>query len=183
MPTGAGESRQLTHSQVSHLDARFFPDGRIFAVGNEPGHRERTYLLDMQGHEAPLTPEGVQAIAVSPDNKFLLTRNDDFTTVQLFPLDGSAPRSLPQFQKGDRPFDFTLDGTAVLTRRRNGRGASEVWRVVVNGDHRTLLRSISLSEPAAITNGVSAHMSRDQKNYAYIFARHLSAEYIVQGLH
>ncbi|HZC66466.1 MAG TPA: protein kinase, partial [Candidatus Dormibacteraeota bacterium] len=183
LPTGAGESRQLTHSQVSHLDARFFPDGRIFAVGNEPGHRERTYLLDMQGHEAPLTPEGVQAIAVSPDNKFLLTRNDDFTAVQLFPLDGSAPRSLPQFQKGDRPFDFTQDGAAILTRRNTSQGAAEVWRVDLNGTHRTLLRSISLSEPVSITDRLAISMSRDGKNYAYRYARHLSAEYIVQGLH
>ena len=183
LPTGAGEPRQLTHSKVEHLDARFFPDGRIFSVGNEAGHRERTYLIDLQGNESPITPEGVRGICATSDSKTLLTANDDYTAFQLFPLDGSAPRPLSQLQKGDRPFDFTSDEHAILVRRVNAQGAGEVWRVDLAGTSRTLLRSISLSEVSSVTGRPYVVLSRDAKNYAYRYNRKVSSEYIIQGLH
>ena len=183
LPTGAGEPRQLTHSKIEHLDARFFPDGRIFAVGNEPGHRERTYLVDLQGNESPITPEGVRALVPGPDNKSLLTTNDDITEFQIFYLDGRSPRPLPQLQKGDRPYNFTLDGTAILLSRNGPQGVSEVWRADLNGANRTLVRTISLSEVSSITGRPLAITSRDTKNYAYRYTRKISSEYIVQGLH
>jgi dipeptidyl aminopeptidase/acylaminoacyl peptidase len=183
LPTGAGEPRQLTHSKVEHLDARFFPDGRIFSVGNEAGHRERTYLIDLQGNESPITPEGVRGICATSDSKTLLTANDDYTAFQLFPLDGSAPHPLSQLQKGDRPFDFTSDEHALLVRRANAQGAGEVWRVDLAGTSRTLLRSISLSEVSSVTGRPYVVLSRDAKNYAYRYNRKVSSEYIIQGLH
>jgi len=184
LPTGAGESRQLTHSKVEHLDAHFFPDGRIFSVGNEPGHRIRTYLVDPEGHESPLTPEGVRALAAAPDDHTLLTTNDDTSAFQLFPLDGGQPRPFPQLQKGDRPFDFTSDGTAILLRRDAPQGATEIWRVDLHGTQRTLIHSISLSEASSITGRpIGTISSRDGKNYAYRYTRKISSEYIIEGLH
>src|SRR5271165_1956218 len=182
LPTGAGEPRQLTHSKVEHLNARWFPDGRIFCVGNEPGHRERTFLIDLQGNETPLTPEGVRAIAATSDSKELLTSNDDGTQFQMFPLDGSPPRALSQLQNGDRPYDFTPDDAAVLVRRNGAEGAAEIWRVELAGNKRTLLRTISLSEVSSTTSRPFAITSRDGKSYAYRYARKISAEYVVEGL-
>jgi serine/threonine protein kinase len=182
LPTGAGEPRQLTHSKVDHLDARWFPDGRIYSVGNEPGHPERTYLIDLKGNETPLTPEGMRGLAATSGSKQLLTANLDFTQFQLFPLDGSAPRPLPQLQKGDRPFDFTVDDGAVLVRRNSPTGAAEIWRVDLNGTNRTLLHSIALSEVSSITGRPFAVSSRDGKSYAYRYFRKISAEYVVEGL-
>jgi serine/threonine protein kinase/Tol biopolymer transport system component len=183
LPTGAGEPRQLTHSKVEHLDARWFPDGRIFSVGNESGHRERTYLIDLQGNESPLTPEGVRAICATSDSKTLLTSNDDYSRFQLFPLDGGAARPLSQLQKGDRPFDFTSDDQALLVRHSGPQGAGEIWRVELATPKRTLLRSISLSEVSSVTGRPYPISSRDGKNYAYRYVRKISAEYIIQGLH
>jgi serine/threonine protein kinase/Tol biopolymer transport system component len=182
LPTGAGEPRQITHSKVEHLDARFFPDGRIFSVGNEAGHRERTYLIDLQGNESPITPEGIRGICATSDSKTLLTANDDYTAFQLFPLDGSAPRPLPQLQKGDRPFDFTSDEHAILVRRVNSQGGGEIWRVDLAGTSRTLLRSITLSEVSSVTGRPYVVCSRDGKNYAYRYNRKISSEYIIEGL-
>ncbi len=75
LPTGAGEARQITHSQINHLTARWLPDGRFISVGSEPGHSERTFLVDLNGKETPITPEGFIARAVSPDGKQLLVMN------------------------------------------------------------------------------------------------------------
>ena len=64
VPTGAGESRQLTHDAISYGSARFLPDGkRLLASGVESGHGARDYLIDLNsGDSKPITPEGVSGV-------------------------------------------------------------------------------------------------------------------------
>jgi serine/threonine protein kinase/Tol biopolymer transport system component len=183
LPVGAGEPRQLTHSKVSHLDARFLPDGRVFSVGNEPGHPERTYVIDPNGNETAITPEGIRGTAITTSGKLLLTVNSDGSEYQLFPLDGGPPRNIAQLQKGDRPFDFTSDDTALLVRRNGPLDSVEVWRVELAGSQRTLLHTFSLSEVSSIAGRPAVIVSRNGKNYAYRYFRKISAEYVIEGLH
>ncbi len=182
LPTGAGEPRQLTHTNVTHLGARWLPDGRIATVGNEPGHRERTFLVDLKGNESPLTPEGVRGIAASPDGKRLLTFNADASEYELFPMDGGAVQKITQFQKGDGPFDFTADGAGVFVRRGGPNREVEIWRVELASGKRTLLRTITPGEVPAITVALSAIVSPDGKSYAMTYVRELSTEFVVEGL-
>ncbi len=86
-------------------------------------------------------------------------------------------------QKGDRPFDFTLDDVALLVRRNGTQGAAEIWRVELAGSKRTLLRTIPLPEVPSITSGLGVTVSRDDKNFAYSYSRRMSTEYVVEGLH
>jgi eukaryotic-like serine/threonine-protein kinase len=181
LPTGTGEPRQLTHSQTTHLGARWLGDGRIVSVGSEPGHPERTFLLDLNGNETPITPEGVRAIAATSDGKYLLTVSES-GQFQLFPVDGGQPQFFPQLSKDDRPFDFTSDDAAVLVRRAGRDGSLEIWRVERVGDKRTLLRSIPLPGVRAVTTGLNAISSRDGKNFAYQYHPAISTEYLVQGI-
>ena len=183
LPTGAGEPRQITHSKLEHLTARWLPDGRIFCTCNEAGHPERTYLIDTSGNETPLTPEGIVAIAATSDGKRLLVSDVAKTKFQLFALDGGSPQSLPQLQSGDAPIDFTSDDSAILLRRPGRDGATEIWRVELPGGKRTLLRTFTLPEGPALTNGLSATVSRDGKSYAYEYHPVVSTEYVVEGLH
>jgi eukaryotic-like serine/threonine-protein kinase len=183
LPTGTGEPRQLTHSRINHTRARWLRDGRIFSVGSEPGHQERTYLLDLSGKETPITPEGVRALAATADGKHLLTANPEFSEFQLFPLDGGQPRTLPQLQKSDRPIDFTPDDAAILVRRQGRDGAVEIWRVDLAGAKRTLLHTIALPGVPSLANGLNVTVSRDGKSYAYEYHPVISTEYLVTGLH
>jgi Tol biopolymer transport system component len=182
LPTGAGEPRQLTHTNVTHLDARWLPDGRIAVSGNEPGHRERTFLVDLKGNESPLTPEGTRGIAVSPDGKRLLIFNADASEYELFPMDGGAVQKVTQLQKGDAAFDFTADGAGIYVRRRGPNREVEVWRVDLANGKRTLLRTITPGEVPAITVAVNAIVSPDGKSFAMTYVRELSTEFVVEGL-
>lgn len=183
LPTGTGEPRQLTHSKINHTSARWLRDGQIFSVGSEPGHQERTYLLDLSGKETPITPEGVRALAATEDGKHLLTANAELSEFQLFPLDGGHPRTLPQLQKNDRPIDFTSDDAAILVRRPGRDGAIEIWRVELVGAKRTLLHTITLPGIPSISNGLNVTVSRDGKSYAYQYHPVISTEYLMEGLH
>jgi eukaryotic-like serine/threonine-protein kinase len=69
VPTGAGESRQLTHDARSYDAVRWLPDGkRLLAVGIEAGHGARDYLIDLSnGNAKPITPDGIAGVQLSPD--------------------------------------------------------------------------------------------------------------------
>jgi eukaryotic-like serine/threonine-protein kinase len=182
LPTGSGEPRQLTHSNVNHLGAGWLPDNRLFAVGHEPNHRERTYLVDLNGNEKPLTPEGVRAIVATPDGKRLLVRNQDTSDFALFPMDGGQEEKVPQLQAGDRPFNFSPDGAAIFFYRFGQSVSIEIWRVELSSGKRTLLRTITPGEVPATTIASAAIVSRDGKNFAYEYVTYSSTEYVVTGL-
>jgi serine/threonine protein kinase/Tol biopolymer transport system component len=182
LPTGTGEPRQLTHSKINHLSARWLPDGRIFSVGNEPSHPVRTFLIDLQGNETPLTPEGVRALAATTDGKRLLTVNAEHSQFQLFPLDSGQPQTLPQLQPSDRPIDFTSDDAAILLAHDGRDGSVEIWRVDLASAKRTLLHTVAIPGAPAITNGLSVTVSRDGQSYAYQYHPVTSTEYLVEGL-
>jgi dipeptidyl aminopeptidase/acylaminoacyl peptidase len=164
------------------LYGRWLPDGRIICDGNETGHPERTYLVDMNGNEKPLTPEGILARAVTTDGKNLIVSDFDSTQFQLFPVDGGQPRPLPQLQKGDTPQDFSSDDKAILLRRSGKDGAIEIWRLELATGKRTLLRSLSAPGARAVARGLNVVSSRDEKSYAYTYHPAISTEYLVQGI-
>ena len=182
LPTGAGEQRQLTHSKINHDRARWLADGRIVAIGNESGHAERTYLIDQSGNETPITDEGVIAGAATNDGKRLLVRLGP-GVFQIMPITGGAGQPVTQLQKGDVPIDFTPDDTGFIVVRYPRQLTAEIWRVELSGGKRTLLHTIELSEAPSATTALGATASRDGKNYAYVFGRQMSTEYVVEGLH
>jgi Tol biopolymer transport system component len=182
LPTGAGESRQLTHSNISHLYARWLPDGRIICVANELGHPERTFLIDMNGNEKPITAEGVTARVVTSDGKNIITRTAGSTEFQLVPIDGGEPRALTQLQKDDVPLDFTPDDKAVLVRKSQPDGSQEIWRVELATGKHTLLRKVMPPEVRAGSRGFGVIAARDEKSYAYTYHLAMSTEYLVEGI-
>ncbi len=96
VPTGAGESRQLTHDAVSYGGARFLPDGkRLLAAGIEAGHGARDYLIDVSsGDSKPITPEGIAGTQLSPDGSSTAVLGPD-GKLGIWPLDGSGLRPIP----------------------------------------------------------------------------------------
>lgn len=182
LPTGAGESRQLTHSNISHTAARWLPDGRIICVGNEIGHPERTFLIDMNGNEKPITPEGVTARVVTSDGKNMIIRATGSTEFQMVPVDGGAAKPLPQLQKDDWPQDFTPDDKALLLRKFLPDGSVEIWQVDLTTGKRTLLHTVVAPGVRAAARGLNAIAARDGKSYAYTYHLAISTEYLVEGI-
>jgi eukaryotic-like serine/threonine-protein kinase len=181
LPTGAGESRQLTHSNISHLAARWLPDGRIICVGNEIGHAERAFLIDMNGNERPITPEGVRARVVTNDGKNMIISDAD-GKFQFMPIDGGEPKPFVQFEKNETPLDFAPDDKAVLLRKSQPDGSQELWRLELATGKRSLLHKIVPPEIRAGSRGFSVISARDEKSYAYIHHLAISTEYLVEGI-
>ena len=97
VPTGAGETRQLTHDNISYDSVRYLPDGKqLLASGIEAGHGARDYLIDLNnGNAKPITPEGIAGTELSPDGRKAAVLGPDGKW-GIWPLDGGAVRPIPQ---------------------------------------------------------------------------------------
>jgi dipeptidyl aminopeptidase/acylaminoacyl peptidase len=182
LPTGTGEARQLTHTSVDHTAAEWFPDGkRIAVVGTEgAGHQPRTYLVDLNGNEAPLTPEGLTGTLVTPDRRFVLVSNTT-RQWQFFPVDGGAPHPATGVQPDDTPLRFALDGRTLYVARR-GNLRFEFSRIDLHTGRRERLKDVGPADTIAVTAVSWPAISPDGRRFGYQYRRALSAVYVVDGL-
>jgi len=159
LPTGIGETRQITHDAIHHQGAAWTPDGkRIVFVGNEPGHRLRYYVQSFDGGSPrAITPDNVSysildPVVVSPDGRFVAVANLD-GNITLYPLDGGVPRTVPNGAEAFTPLRWCQDNSlmvyqggdvpAKILRLDVATGAKAPWRELVPNS-KTALQSINL---------------------------------------
>jgi dipeptidyl aminopeptidase/acylaminoacyl peptidase len=191
LPTGAGQSRQVTHDNINHIWARFLPDGKRFVFdGTEPGKTLRLYVQDLAGGapraispegEERLGPAGVFSIAVSPDGKFVaaLAANGKG---YLYPIDGGAPRVIAGFQPADRPVEFSSDGRSLYVSV-TGKLAAEVDRIDLASGQRTMVKTYTPSDLAGVASIGPVLVTPDAKTFIMGYPRFLSDLYLVENVH
>jgi Tol biopolymer transport system component len=125
LPTGTGETRQLTHDTVHHQGGAWTPDGkRIVFVGNEPGHRIRYYVQSLDGGSPrAITPENVSyssddPVAISPDGRFVAVAGLD-ASITLYPLDGGVARAVPKGAEGFTPLRWCQSNSLMVYQGGN----------------------------------------------------------------
>ncbi len=186
IPTGAGESRQLTHDAVSYGAVRFLPDGkRLLAGGIEAGHGTRDYLIDLAtGDSKPITPEGIVGVQVSPDGKNVAVRGTDGKR-GLWPLEGGGFQPIPGLESNYNVIGWTSDGASVyVVHPRQGALAlrsATVSRVDIHTGKMEPWKTFGEAGAGVSTIG-RLQLSADGTAYAYIYVRVLSEAYVVTGL-
>jgi Tol biopolymer transport system component len=179
LPTGIGQPRAVTHDNINHRAARWFPDGRrILFLGNEPGRPPHLWMQSIDGG-APVrvAPDGAVGSLITPDNTRLLGRAAD-RHYYFYPLNGGAPQPIAAMQGGDIPIRFSADGRfvyvttfgripAIVTKVDLMTGAREKWREVVPSDR------------AGLINVGPVLVTPDAATMVYSFTRLLSDLYIV----
>ncbi len=182
VPTGAGESRALTHDSVSYSSVRFLPDGkRLLASGIEAGHGARDYLIDIaSGDSKPVTPEGMVGIRVSPDGASIAVRSAD-GKLGIWPLDGGEFQAIPGLDSPYFPIGWADNSTVylvpieprpttlVVSRVNVRTGKMEPWRTFGEGGGK--FDSVGRLQ-----------LSADASAYAYLYNHVLSEAYVVTGL-
>jgi eukaryotic-like serine/threonine-protein kinase len=184
LPTGAGQSRQLTDDKMDHYATGWLADDKtIFFGAGEIGKPGRTYLLDVDSPAAapkPITPEGVVAGYATPDSKFLLAANAKHE-YSLFPVDGGAPKKLNlDIQPDEYAIGFIDNGKSLLVRTRGL--PVKITRIDMASGKRTPFKEIVPADPAGAQSIVSLRFGADGKSYAYSLGRWLSDLYVVDGL-
>jgi eukaryotic-like serine/threonine-protein kinase len=196
LPTGTGEQRQMTHEKFGFQNARWLDNQRLIANGNEPGHPLRAYVVDMEGHVTPLTPEGVEMRAISADGKKMALRERktvDGVAKSVYTIAPVAVGSGGEVQLGagvpapemaaiEYPIDFNADGSALFIERVVSQSVVEIWLQDFATGKRTLLHSVTPPGIPSLENGLLVTVSRDGKNYAYQYHPALSTLYVIDGL-
>jgi eukaryotic-like serine/threonine-protein kinase len=181
LPTGVGEPRDLTDNKVNHYGEAWLPDGKTIFSAAEPGHAARTYLLDLQGgNPKPITPEGTAGSFVTPDGKWVLTR-DAKRQMWLYPIAGGEPQAYNYSPKPDElVMGFTSDGKGLIVHSRTV--PTQIFRVDPATGKHELWKEVAPADPAGVQSIVSLYLSADGKSYAYSVHRTLSDLYVVDGL-
>ena len=185
VPTGAGEMRTLTHDNITYQTIRYMPDGRqLIAVGIEPGHGVRTYLIDINtGNAKPITSEGFAGVFLSPDGRNLAVLGPDGKW-GVWPIDGSGIRPIPDLDSSFYLTGWTPDGTSLyaLSNKSSDRIA-KVYRVNPATGKMEFWKAFGNEMPKTGIKGVGLPLlSQDGSAYAYVYSQALSVGYVVKGL-
>ena len=184
LPTGVGDARELTHDNINHTWARWFPDGkRILFSGNEPRTRQRacTCSTSPRARSHAITPEGLvsTSFAVSPDAKFVAAVAGD-EKGYLYPIDGGDPKPIPGFEAGEQPITFSHDGGLYVYQP--GELPARVFRLDIATGRRTAWKQLMPSDPAGVVTIGPILLTPDAKTAVYGYHRTLSDLYLVDGM-
>ena len=184
IPTGAGESRQLTHDAVTYENARFLPDGKhLIAWGIETGHGGRDYLIDVSdGDSKPVTPEGISGVVVSPDGRSVAVRGPDGKR-GIWGLEGGGFHPIPRLESNYAVIGWTPDGQSLYVAPIQRRAKSSVVsRVNIQTGKMDAWKTFGEEKGAGVSTVVPPHLSSDGSAYAYLYGQTLSEAYVVTGL-
>jgi len=183
VPTGAGESKTLTHDAVDYGTVRFFPDGKhLLASGIENGHGRRNYLIDLSnGDSKPITPEGVAGVNLAPDGRSTAGLGPDGKW-GIWPLDGGGVHPIPGLDSKYYIAGWFPDGISVYAASSRSEKAAKVYRVNTQTGKMDLWKTFGAEAGAGVTATGAPHFSSDGTAYAYVYVRTLSEAYVVIGL-
>ncbi len=183
VPTGAGESKTLTHDAVDYGAVRFFPDGRhLLASGIENGHGRRDYLIDLSnGDSKPITPEGVSGTHLAPDGRSTAVLQPDGKW-GIWPLDGSGVHPIPGLDSNYYVAGWFPDGISLYAASSRSAKIAKVYRVNTQTGKMDLWKTFGGEAGAGVTSTGAPHFSSDGRAYAYVYVRTLSEAYVVTGL-
>ena len=183
LPTGAGESRQMTKDEINHNWAKWLPDGKqIVFSGNGPDHGVRFYVQDINGgNPRAISPEGVHAtaFAVSPDGRYVAGIGPD-QHGYLYPVAGGEPQPVRGFPLGEQPVAWSGDGRFLYTDRP-GELPTQIFKLDISTGQRTPFRQLMPSDPAGVETLGPILLTPDGKTCVYGYHRTLSDLYLVEG--
>jgi len=181
LPTGAGLARTIGTSGMHYERVEWFPDGqRILLAGNAPNRPARTFVQDVNGGTpVPLTPEGVIANRVSPDQRYatVLTAG----RLSLFPIHGGTPKPIANLEPGEAVVRWNRDGHFLFLRKLDGPASLTIKRLDVMTGRSELWKVLTTPDSVGVRL-VQVVMTPDGASYAYSFQRDIATLYLAQGL-
>jgi Tol biopolymer transport system component/predicted Ser/Thr protein kinase len=184
LPSGAGDAQQITHDSLYHSWARWLPDSQgIVFTAKQEGHGGRIYVQkSITAKATPVSPEGIDplVIALAPDGSQVAGVGPD-GLAYLYPLTDGPAKSVPGFQAGEQPIEWSADGKSLYVYRP-GEFPAKVYQLDLTTGKRSLWRSLAPADPAGVSQIGPIVMTPDGSSYIYGYHRTLSDLYLVEGL-
>ena len=186
LPAGSGVEHHLAPGAFEAVaDARWFPDGRRFALlASRPGARLSLFVVDAgNGALVPLADEGYQdgsSLAVSPDGRRVAAVMADGRPA-LVPADGGPPEFDSGLREGDLPVAFGASGASLYVVRRDTINGV-VERVDLGTGRRAVWKELPVLDSAGVSNIARVVMTPDAQAWAWSWQQILTDLYLVRGL-
>ena len=160
----------------------YLPDGKhLLAVGIEPGHGVRDYLIDVgTGESKPVTTEGVSGVVLSDDGRQVVVTGPDSQT-GIWTFGGSALRPIPGFDPMNVVSGWTPDGKSLYVTSRQVVQTAKVYRLDVATGKLEFWKEFGIGLPANATRVGVPRFSADSTAYAYSYDQVLCQAYVVKG--
>jgi serine/threonine protein kinase len=180
LPTGAGEARTIGAS-LHYERAEWFPDGeRILILGNEANRPARTFVQNRNGgRPMPLTPEGMIASNVSPDQKYATVAAGG--KLSLLPIGGGELKPIANLEPGESVVRWSGDGRSLFLRKLEEPTLLEISRLDVATGRKDSWKKLKAPDPVGVQI-LQLVMTPDGKSYAYSYQRDISTLYLAEGL-
>ena len=181
LPTGPGEARNIGASGMHYERVEWSPDGRrVLFAGNESNRPVRIFEQDAVGGKAsPITPEGVLAGHISPDQKWLTMASGG--KLSLFPIGGGEPKPVAPLEPGESVIRWSGDGRFLYLRQLETGSAMKISRLEVATGRKEAWKELKTPDPVGVTI-LDVVMTPDGQEYAYSFQRDTATLYTVKGL-
>ncbi len=181
LPTGAGEARTIGTPGMHYERLEWLPDGqRILFEGNEPARPARTFVQNVNGGgPVPLTPEGVVASHVSPDQKYATVVAGG--KLSLLPMRGGDPKLITNLEPGESIVQWSGDSRFLFLRKLDGPASLRINRLDAASGRRELWKELATPDSVGVQISQLV-MTPDGNSYAYSFQRDTSTLYLAQGL-
>ena len=184
LPTGAGASKKIDRGGIQQYGhpVRWLPDGkRILFAGSLPGRPARCFIQNIDdGHPRPVTPEGVTACHVSPDGKWVATKDYATNQALLYPAGGGQPQPIPGLLLGEN-FEWTSDPKFMFVHQWK-QPPLKIYRLNIVTGQRQLAKELTPSDATGLCDLSNIRLSADGRAYIYGYTRLLSDLYLVTGL-
>jgi hypothetical protein len=99
----------------------------------------------------------------------------------LYSLNGGPAKTVPGFQAGEQPIQWSADGKSLYTYRP-GELPAKVNEINLTTGKRTFWRSLAPADPAGVSQIGPIVITPDGSSYIYGYHRTLSDLYLVEGL-
>jgi serine/threonine protein kinase/Tol biopolymer transport system component len=185
LPTGVGQQRVLSLSNVIPGRGQFLPDSKhIVFDGHEPGHASRIYVINIDsGPPRPVSPEGFSlrgARSATHDGKHVAAITGQ--GLSLVSIDAvGEPQPLRGTQPGDVPLGFSDDGRTLLVGHR-GEASCPVSRIDLQSGVMTPWKTFSPSNVAGLVSANCPGFSADEQHYVFGYTWILSDLFMVDNL-
>ncbi len=185
LPIGPGQPREIALpglQEVQNGSAHFLPDGRRIVVnGNEPGHRGRSFVLELSGGKPrPITPEGIYASLPSGSGQYVVGTGADHR-LTLFPVDGGEPRAIPGLESAYSVSQWSADSTALYVHR-SGEVPLKVYRADIATGKLKLVRELVPANRAGVVSIAPVVTNPEASEFVYSYYQVLSVLYVISGL-
>jgi len=182
LPTGAGQPVDLTAPGITYLESGWFPDGKrvVFYGRRSTESSARPFEQSIQGGAPQPLPFAAPAIGpISPDGSKMAIATEA-GEIRLFPLDGSAPSTVPG-SRADEVLRWSTDASSLFVRA--GELPAKLSRVDVRTGAATLVAQLAPSDLSGVV-GIEDRppITPDGNAYAYSFIRFLDDLYVVTGI-